>query len=162
LYQELRVENHGLSAVDFVLTMDFAADFADIYEVRGMRRKARGRDLEPGMTRCRIQLPYRGLDGVVRHTWIDFTPEPHRLTASCAGFDLSLGPRQSALFHVTVGCERDSLSSPPLSFDDARREAREDLQTQTALYSRIETNSGQFDALVRRSAADLHMLTTVL
>jgi glycogen debranching enzyme len=162
LYQELRIENHAPKAVDFVLTMHFAADFADIYEVRGMRRKARGTDLESEVTRCRVKLPYRGLDGVVRRTVLHFAPEPHRLTASSAGFDLSLGPGQSVSFQVAVGCERDSLIRPSLLFEQARNEVREDLLAQTARYSRVETNSGQFNALLRRSTADMHMLTTVL
>ncbi len=29
------------------LVLHFAADFADIFEVRGMQRKARGQDLAP-------------------------------------------------------------------------------------------------------------------
>ena len=39
LYQELQIENHGMTAADFGIRMEFAADFADIYEVRGMRRR---------------------------------------------------------------------------------------------------------------------------
>lgn len=162
LYQELRIENHGLATIDFALAMQFAADFADIYEVRGMHRKARGTDLEPKVTGCRVKLSYRGLDGGVRRTMLGFAPEPHRLTASSAGFDLSLGPGQLALIYVTAACERDSGARPPLSFEHARREVREDFEVQTAQYSRIATNNAQFETLVRRSAADLHMLTTVL
>src|SRR5580698_8958733 len=37
-YQELRIENHGIQPADVGITMQFAADFADIYEVRGLRR----------------------------------------------------------------------------------------------------------------------------
>jgi glycogen debranching enzyme len=43
-YQELRIENHGIQPADVGITMQFAADFADIYEVRGLRRNARGED----------------------------------------------------------------------------------------------------------------------
>src|SRR5262249_31287569 len=46
-YQQLRIKNHGLEPVDTSLTLHFAADFADIFEVRGMKRKARGQDLAP-------------------------------------------------------------------------------------------------------------------
>ena len=50
------------------LALHFAADFADIFEVRGMKRQARGEDLPPEVTGDRVVLGYRGLDGVVRRT----------------------------------------------------------------------------------------------
>lgn len=47
-YQQLRVKNHALVQVDTSLTLHFAADFADIFEVRGMKRTARGAGPLPG------------------------------------------------------------------------------------------------------------------
>src|SRR5258707_587526 len=41
-YERLRVHNYGHSAVDLVLSIEFDADFADIFEVRGTRRAKRG------------------------------------------------------------------------------------------------------------------------
>ena len=84
LYQELRVENHGMEPVEAAIGLEFAADFADIYEVRGLKRKARGQDLEPQLTDREVTLGYRGLDGVVRRTVLQFTPRPQRLTAMAA------------------------------------------------------------------------------
>jgi glycogen debranching enzyme len=66
LYQEMRIENHAMTTADFNITMQFAADFADIYEIRGVHRKARGRDLEPEVADGQIKLPYLGLDGARR------------------------------------------------------------------------------------------------
>jgi glycogen debranching enzyme len=40
LYQELRVENHGMQPVNATIGMQFASDFADIYEVRGLKRSS--------------------------------------------------------------------------------------------------------------------------
>lgn len=162
LYQELRVENHGMETADFTIAMQFAADFADIYEVRGMRRKARGQDLNAEATECGVMLPYRGLDGLVRRTVLQFTPKPQWLTTASAAFDCSIAPQQSALIHVAIACERDSVTRHILLFDRAREEVREELESQIAQYLKIETNSTRFNALVRRATADLHMLTTVL
>ena len=105
-YQQLRVKNHGLGPVEVSLTLHFAADYADIYEVRGIKRKARGEDLRPEVTDDRVVLGYRGLDGVVRRTLLQFAPPPSLFTASTARLDLSLQPQQEAIFYVTVGCER--------------------------------------------------------
>ena len=40
LYQEMRVKNHGLDHIDAAISFHFAADYADIFEVRGMQRPA--------------------------------------------------------------------------------------------------------------------------
>jgi glycogen debranching enzyme len=41
-YQQLQIRNYGLQTVETSMGLHFTADFADIFEVRGMRRKARG------------------------------------------------------------------------------------------------------------------------
>jgi glycogen debranching enzyme len=66
------------------------------------------------------------------------------------------------VFYVSVGCERESTSGTLLLFERARLEARAELESHAAEYAEIETDNGQFNAVVRRAAADLHMLTTAL
>ena len=41
-YQRFRMQNHGDSAFDVRLSIAFASDFADLFEVRGMHRDRRG------------------------------------------------------------------------------------------------------------------------
>ena len=167
-YQELRIENHGMQPADVELTMQFAADFADIYEVRGLTRKARGEDLKPEVTDGRVTLRYQGLDGIVRRTLLQFTPRPAVLDAARAHFHVSLLPRQAAAFYLAVACDREPASHPTLHFsqllhfDQARSAARADLDEQKAQSCRIEAPNGQFSAWVNRAASDLHMMTTLL
>src|SRR5262249_25529472 len=42
-YGRIKIENFGLEEVHFTLTIDFDADFADIFEVRGHPRAKRGK-----------------------------------------------------------------------------------------------------------------------
>lgn len=164
-YQELRVENHGAQPADVTLTVQFAADFADIYEIRGVKRKARGCDLEPEVEGSRVTLRYRGLDEVVRRSILLFTPKPAALNASFARFEVALLPRQTALFYLSVACERDPNSGGAprvLVFDQARAEATAALELEKAQSCRIESSNGQFNAWVQRAASDLSMMTTLL
>ena len=161
-YQELRIENHGMRSAEVAVALQFAADFADIYEVRGLKRKARGEDLEPEVTDGRVTLRYRGLDGVVRRTLLQFTPRPALLDDTRAQFNVSLLPRQTAVFYLAVGCERGSASQSLLHFDQARSAARANLDAQKERFCRIEAPNGQFNAWVKRAASDLHMMTTML
>src|SRR5215468_3256792 len=89
-YQELRVKNYGLRHVETFLDIHFDADFADIFEVRGMKRRSRGVDLAPEVSRDGVTLSYRGLDGVVRRTSLQFTPRPSHLDSSGATIPLIL------------------------------------------------------------------------
>jgi glycogen debranching enzyme len=88
-YQQLRVKNYGLEPVETSLSLYFRADYADIFEVGGRKRQARGQELPSEVTDDRVVLGYRGLDGVMRRTLLQFTPPPSRLTASTARLDLA-------------------------------------------------------------------------
>jgi glycogen debranching enzyme len=165
-YQELRVEDHGMRPADIIISMQFAADFADIYEIRGLKRRARGDDLEPAVQESRITLGYQGLDGVVRRTLLHFAPRPTVLDKTHAQFDIGLLPRQAAVLYLTIGCEREpelrKRSAPLVLFDQARVAATAARGAQNGNACRIESSSGHFNAWVNRAASDLGMMTTML
>ncbi|HKI36633.1 MAG TPA: amylo-alpha-1,6-glucosidase [Gemmataceae bacterium] len=161
-YQQLRLKNHGLEPVNMSLALHFKADYADIFEVRGMKRKARGQDLAPEVSDDCVLLGYRGRDGVVRRTLLEFRPPPSRLTASAARLDLTLGPQGDATFSVTIACQRDPASPTVLPFDDARADAQADLERYRAWSCHVRTSNGQINAWVNRAVSDLHMMTTEL
>ena len=161
-YQQLRVKNYGREPVELSLALHFKADYADIYEIRGMKRKGRGNDLTPEATDDRVVLGYQGLDGVVRRTLLQFEPKPSSLSASTARLDLSLRPQQEATFFVTIACERVPAAPVLLRFDDARAEAQTDLERYSAWACHIGTSNGQINAWVNRAVSDLHMMTTEL
>src|ERR1700679_3398284 len=61
-YAEITVANFSSRAVGLSLSIHLGADYADIYEVRGMRRKACGWLLKPQVSGAEIVLGYEGLD----------------------------------------------------------------------------------------------------
>jgi glycogen debranching enzyme len=172
-YRQLLVKNHGLEPVETSLLLHFAADYADIFEVRGMKRKARGLDLPPEVIAGRVALGYRGLDRVVRRTLLQFDPAPALLTAHAARFDLALRPRQEVTLVVSAGCERgpprgeeqqaaEGRAPAVLTFEGARAEAEADLERYRAWSCHLRTSNGQINAWVNRAVSDLHMMTTEL
>jgi glycogen debranching enzyme len=161
-YQQLQVRNHSLDPVQTELTLHFAADFADIFEVRGMQRKARGTLLDPELTDDRVVLSYCGLDDVIRRTRIAIAPRPTELTDSAARFRISLEPQEEIVFSISVACERDSNRPTVLRFEEARDEAQADLDRYSAWTCHIRTSSGQVNAWIDRAVSDLHMMTTQL
>jgi glycogen debranching enzyme len=159
---QLRAKNHGSAQVTVALSLRFRSDFADIYEVRGMKRLARGQDMPPQVARDRIILGYVGLDGERRRTLLRFTPVPAQLTADDARIDLSLQPREESAVELAVACWRGDADPEPPRFEDGRAAVVAALDRYKAGSCRVGSSDGRFDAWVRRAESDLHMLTTDL
>ncbi len=158
----LRARNHGPISVEATICLRFRADFADIFEVRGMRREARGSDLLPEIAPGRVTLGYKGLDGQRRRTMLRFTPAPVELAADRARFELCLRPRVEVTIDLVVGCSRGKEGAEPPGFDDAAAAATAALTRLKAGSCRVGASESRFDAWLRRSDSDLHMLTTDL
>jgi glycogen debranching enzyme len=100
LVEELTFTNFLNRAVSFVLEIEFDADFADIFEVRGAKRAQRGSCEPPRVGADSVCFSYIGLDAVHYTTTLCFAPAPQRLSGSKASFTLKLeagGTRQIGL-----------------------------------------------------------------
>src|SRR6185436_11177387 len=75
-YARITVHNHSLRPVELDASLSFSADYADIFEIRGVKRPRRGALGTPALERACVVLCYDGLDGVRRSTRLAFSPEP--------------------------------------------------------------------------------------
>jgi glycogen debranching enzyme len=75
--ERLTIENHGPITFDCNVELEFDADYADIFEVRGYSRPARGTLLPIEATADGgLVFGYVGLDGVTVRTHFAFDPAP--------------------------------------------------------------------------------------
>jgi glycogen debranching enzyme len=156
-YQRLRVRNYGDGAVDLQLSILFANDFADLFEVRGSRRERRGTANSKLLGNDEIVLSYHGLDAKLRRTMLTFDPPPQRLTLESAAYDLHLDLGETRPIFLAVSCDPSSRAPPFLrGLIAARRELRRSARHCTA----VETSNDRFNEMLCRSAADLAMLMT--
>ncbi len=94
--ERIRVQNYTLHPERCVLTLTLDADFADIFEVRGVTRAARGERRPSEITPGLIGFGYTGLDGRFRRTWVHSSAvgQAHPLSvsedASGSGHDVLL------------------------------------------------------------------------
>lgn len=164
----LRVKNHGTDPVEVTVELRFRADFADIFEVRGMTREARGNDLPPMISRDRVELGYVGLDGERRQTFLRFEPAPRALTADQARFAVTVDAHGEATFDLAVACRRGgkeegpAVGCEPPRFESAQAAAESALERLKSGSCRVRASDGRFDAWLRRSEADLNMMTSDL
>ena len=92
LREQVRVRNFHSAEVELVLDVHFDADFADLFEVRGLRRRRRGTRLPVRDGGRSLALSYLGLDDVVRETLVTFDEPPESLKQGRARFRLRLAP----------------------------------------------------------------------
>jgi len=155
-HERLQVANFGQSPVRLTISLDFGADYADIFEVRGYERERRGRDIAPQVEAGRIVLAYDGLDGVERRTAIEFSTPPSRLDATRAEFDIALEPGGRHEIQTCVRCDpRPDRAS--LDYAAAVRKVEKQLRSERA--ASAQSPNEQFNDWIERSAADLAMLT---
>ncbi len=158
-YERLRIKNYGLLPVETTLSLHFEADFVDIFEVRGTRRKQRGRLLAGTVENGGVVLAYQGLDDVIRRTRLSFAPRPDSLSARIAIFRVCLQPSQETNVYVTIACETNSTTSF-LSFEEALASATGTLMQAQDSTCCIQSSKQHFNDWVNRTVADLHMMTT--
>jgi glycogen debranching enzyme len=158
-YQHIRLLNYGLLPIRLSLLLQFDADFSDIFEVRGTKRARKG-DRLPGLVEGDAAiLGYKGLDGVVRHTRLEFSPRPASLTTREACFQITLEPKEEKSIFSTVSCERNLGGKRFEPFPAAFRRLQHDFDRTGIDECRIRTTSESFNAWLTRSAADLRMLS---
>ncbi|MBS0419428.1 MAG: amylo-alpha-1,6-glucosidase [Proteobacteria bacterium] len=158
LYERLQLTNFSEAAAVVPLELRFQADFRDIFEVKGHSRPARGTDLPARQQEHAVQLAYRGLDGVLRVTCIEFSPAPRALDTHSAQFEVELGRGEVAHLYVKIGVA-DGIPLERERFDAIMRELHE---RETSSAAVITTSGRLFDQWIERSRSDLALLTTQL
>jgi glycogen debranching enzyme len=161
LEETCQVTNYHPEPVAIELHIDLAADFANIFEVRGFTRERRGTLDEPEVADGRVRYVYRGVDGRVRSTIVSFAPEPHLLTPSAVLFRIELGHRETWTARIAIEAFNDAAKPP------ARRARRDPFQSMSGAYERwmagctqVFTDNEFFNKALDRSLSDVRMLWT--
>ena len=157
-YQRLCVRNYGNQTIHVRLSILFANDFADLFEVRGTHRERRGTQTAQLRGNDQVLLNYHGLDDRLRRTTLTFDPPPTRLAADSAVYELRLAPGQARPLFLAAGCNEAEVRPTPFlhALIRSRRELREATRGRTS----AETSNELFNEMLCRSAADLEMLMT--
>ncbi|MFL6797649.1 MAG: glycogen debranching N-terminal domain-containing protein [Xanthobacteraceae bacterium] len=157
-YQRLAIRNHGDRAVQLRITILFDGDFADLFEVRGLRRKRRGK-LDRAVTSDQALLNYEGLDAQRRRATVRFEPKPTQLTTSTCNYDIHLPAKSVKSIFFTAACgmpEPQALVHFPRGMLAAHRDLRRACGNATT----VVTSNDIFNEVLCRSMADLYMLMT--
>jgi glycogen debranching enzyme len=158
-FERIRVENFGTKAIEFTLSIQFGADFADIFEVRGANRARRGRLLEPVSLEDGIQILYAGLDNVIRATTLRVAGPAAKIAVAEIYSILQMEPAGVCEISIMTECRRNAEAPQLVPIDVAREEGELRIGTGTFNGCDIYTDNEQFNDWVNRSKTDLLMLT---
>ena len=159
-YERIRISNYGLSPAELSLNFHYEADFADIFEVRGVIRDKKGEFLEEQIEDAAIVLRYRGLDDVLRKTRIVCSEIPDQINRSEMKLSTTVQPHAEEVFILSVSCEQEDETRKVLAYDDAYSESTDAMNAEWLKSALIYTSNDQFNVLVNRCLVDLYMMLT--
>ena len=163
LYEMLRVQNYHQREVELVLDLHLDADFADLCEVRGSRRRRRGQRLTPTSRDGSLTLSYLGLDEVTRQTVIRFHDRPESVKQGRARFRLHLPPGGRAVLRYDVQVVAPEAPGEAGGEFNARIGAlRHEHERWESEATDIFTDNEELNRALRRGQQDLRMLSTVV
>src|SRR2546423_7169064 len=164
LFERVRVKNYNAHPVSVDVEFSFGADFADIFEVRGMARDATGQSEPPKLDGRRAEFAYNGRDGVRRATRIEFSLDPMSLEVVGdlvkATFRLRLGAYQTRLVAMTVEAIVGGEELEPKEFDSAVHELRRSYEEWERDSMQVITANELVHTLLARGVRDLRALYT--
>ncbi|QEE30352.1 amylo-alpha-1,6-glucosidase [Terriglobus albidus] len=162
-YMAIELENFSQEKVQCGLAVGFDADFADIFEIRGLPRNRHGVLQAPVFEKDRVRLGYDGLDHEERYTVLTFEPAPQELCSREACFRIDLKEREQTSIVLCISCYRSRRTEQgSLPLEEAKRRIAT-LQAKRAEDDVIVSSSnGQFTEWYRRSLYDLHLMSTHL
>ncbi|HYG69405.1 MAG TPA: glycogen debranching N-terminal domain-containing protein, partial [Anaeromyxobacteraceae bacterium] len=171
--------------IDYWIEVDWAVDFADVFELRGAHRARRGAYHAPELHDGHVALHYEGRDGRLYATEIrvetaaavDGTPRPARvarLDGRGARVELHLGRAQQVevSFVVAPGIARGDVENPrhldeerpvphrcDAAFERRAAETHEAYRSWSQATTRIRASNDLFEQALSHATADLKALT---
>jgi glycogen debranching enzyme len=164
LFERVRMKNYNPFPVTIDVEFAFGADFADIFEVRGMTRDGSRPPAAPKVEDGRIDFVYEGRDGVRRITRIEFGARADRIDVddleATATFRVHLGPYQTKLIGLSVDPIIEDGRPSSVDFDHAVHELRRSYEEWERESTQVVTDNELFNELLDRSLRDLRALYT--
>jgi glycogen debranching enzyme len=159
-FDRLTFENFNPSSAPLTVDLTFDADFVDVFQVRGCERKVHGKYFRPVIKERSLAFYYRGLDGVLRKTLIEFSPAPAEISDHKATWRLALSPlgRVQLQIVVTPMVENRGVRAIDSDHGSALRSRREAFYEWQNRSTRFQSSNDVFDRALDTCIADFHGL----
>ena len=156
-FEKLLFVNYGMERLEIPLCIDFDADFADIFEVRGIAREHRGRRLNDRVHDKSIVLSYEGLDRKLRETSIRTDIAPQRISDAGLEFEIVLRPKDKAVIELEICCDSE-MRADAVGYGKALSSAHFELDSVAKNFPCISSSNSRLSDWIARSTSDLEMM----
>ncbi|PLZ00328.1 amylo-alpha-1,6-glucosidase [Burkholderia sp. WAC0059] len=188
--EAIELTNYGTSDAVVPLSVSFASDFRDMFEVRGLKREQRGTVEPPRVEDGCVRLGYIGLDRMARRVRIAFSPSPKKLLADRADYSVELPAQTCVSVYLSVSVEVEPIAQAVLAPAGASAgasvpaagvathrpatpvgraavrtalvDAHLAMRERRRASARVRSSNPLFNDWINRSLADLNLLTTEL
>ena len=160
LFLRLELRNFDRAVIAFRLRLHFDADFVDLFELRGKRRRARGERLPDQRLPGAVVLGYCGRDRIVRQTRFEFDPPPDDVDAHAPGWDIELPAGAARVIQIAARFERSGQPHSGASRETVLATAARCVADRERRACHLYSSNESFNDLLNRSCADLDMLVT--
>lgn len=155
-YETIQFTNYDTKEHTIELTLFAYADFKDIFEVRGIERKKRGRVLEPDIVEeSKLILRYIGLDEITRETQIHLLAKPDHITDSQIFYRIKLIPQQTYEIDYSITMRVGNKVTQAITHNEAYKKITQNLIEARENITSIYTSNEQFNHWINRSQTDL-------
>jgi glycogen debranching enzyme len=164
LYERIRIRNYNPVPVSVDIALSFGADFADVFEVRGMARELHGTHDPPRAEGRQVIFGYHGRDGVRRQTRIELGRDPsaHEIRGDLVEITVTvrLEPRSTAVIPLTVDPLVGEEEPKRRPFEEAVNYLRRSFEDWRRDCTSIVTDNALFNQLLDRGIRDTRALYT--
>jgi glycogen debranching enzyme len=159
MFVRLVLHSFHLEPLHLRLELLFGADFRDLFELRGLRRAARGTHEEPRTADGRLVLGYVGLDGIRRATTCEVAGAEARWAGTRAVLELAFAPQEERAVDVLVSCESEEVSQARCGEYAAAEAARErEHRLWQVECAGFHSGDESFTGVVGQALADIFLL----
>jgi glycogen debranching enzyme len=162
LYYRVRIRSFHRQPVVTVVEVWLAADFADVFEVRGVGRRTGGQLAPPTRDGDRLRFSYVAVDGRRRETLIDLSPSPLRVRTdgnrAHVAWDVRLDAGEAIELQLTVVPVMRGRRRAGPTLEQAATRLETTHTEWVGACARISTDNELFDRLIDASVRDLHAL----
>jgi glycogen debranching enzyme len=156
------INNFNTFATTMNLTYEFDADFADMFTIRGIAPPTNGKVLPPRCDGKRLYLSYKGEDGHLRNTIIEFDPAPTKVEGRSCTFELNIEPQGSQTVNVVISVEDNRPGQGPerpvVNVEQRMNKILRSYVSALECCNNIPTSNNIFNRVMVRSLADLNMM----
>lgn len=165
----LTFKNYSMVPMEFTFSLEFYADFKDIFLIRGMATpQGMGKADAPHWSDDILCFGYKGADKINRHLFVHFSESPEKKEQTCAHFNIQIPAQEQKEFLVFLHLAEipaGQNAAQELKVSGSLRQAHEYQQTNQQQWDsgfNIQCSSPLLEGIMNRAIGDLRMLRTEL